>query len=188
VIGAAVERKRLEEELRLRVAELASVDRRNDEFLAMLAHELRNPLAPVRNAVQILRATRAEDPDVVRLAELMARQVGQMTHMVDDLLDVSRFTRGKVELRKERIALSDAVSRAVETARPLIEDRHHELNVSVAPEPVILDADPTRLTQGFGQSVEQRRQVHRGGRAHLVNRDPRRERGRDQCPGPPGSV
>jgi signal transduction histidine kinase/CheY-like chemotaxis protein len=150
IIGTAAERKRLEAELRLRVGELAVADRRKDEFLAMLAHELRNPLAPVRNAVQILRATRAEDPDVVRLAELMGRQVGQMAHMVDDLLDVSRITRGKVDLRKERVTLTDAITRAVEIARPLIEDRRHQLNVSTPSEVVVLDADPMRLTQVLG--------------------------------------
>ena len=150
IIGTAAERKRLEAELRLRAGELAAADRRKDEFLAMLAHELRNPLAPVRNAVQILRTTRAEDPDVVRLAELMGRQVGQMAHMVDDLLDVSRITRGKVELRKERMVLADAITRAAETARPLIEARRHELILSVSPESIVLEADPMRLTQVLG--------------------------------------
>ncbi|VTR97706.1 histidine kinase : PAS domain S-box OS=Singulisphaera acidiphila (strain ATCC BAA-1392 / DSM 18658 / VKM B-2454 / MOB10) GN=Sinac_0766 PE=4 SV=1: PAS_4: GAF_2: HisKA: HATPase_c [Gemmata massiliana] len=150
IIGTAAERKQLDAELRLRVGELAEADRRKDEFLAMLAHELRNPLAPVRNAVQILQATYTHDPVVTRLAEMLGRQVGQMVHMVDDLLDVSRFTRGKVELRKELLVLADAVTRAVETARPLIDARHHAIEVSVPAEPIHLDADPTRLTQILG--------------------------------------
>jgi signal transduction histidine kinase/CheY-like chemotaxis protein len=150
IIGTAAERKHLEAELRLRAKELATADRRKDEFLAMLAHELRNPLAPLRNAVQILRLTGTREPEVVRLADLMGRQVGQMAHMVDDLLDVSRITHGKVELRKEPVTLADAVARAVETARPLIDARRHELIVSCSPEPVVLDADPMRLTQVLG--------------------------------------
>lgn len=150
IIGTAAERKHLDAELRLRVGELAEADRRKDEFLAMLAHELRNPLAPVRNAVQILQATYTHDPVVTRLAEMLNRQVGHMVHMVDDLLDVSRFTRGKVELRKESLVLADAVARAVETARPLIDARRHTIEVSVSAEPIHLDADPTRLTQILG--------------------------------------
>ncbi len=150
IIGTAAERKQLDAELRLRVGELAEADRRKDEFLAMLAHELRNPLAPVRNAVQILQATYTHDPVVTRLAEMLGRQVGQMVHMVDDLLDVSRFTRGKVELRREPMVLADAVIRAVETARPLIDARHHAIEISVPAEPIHLDADPTRLTQILG--------------------------------------
>ncbi|AWM35598.1 Autoinducer 2 sensor kinase/phosphatase LuxQ [Gemmata obscuriglobus] len=150
VIGSAVERKRLETELRLRAKELADADRRKDEFLAMLAHELRNPLAPVRNAVYVLQSTKSDDPDVARLTGILGRQVGQMAHLVDDLLDVSRLTSGKVTLHRERVALADAIARAVETARPLIESRRHELIVSVPPDPIPLDADPTRLTQIFG--------------------------------------
>ncbi len=150
IIGAAVERKTLEAELRVRAEELAEADRRKDEFLAMLAHELRNPLAPVRNAVQILQAMRGDDPVVARLTEMLSRQVRHMAHMVDDLLDVSRITRGKVDLRKEHVLLADAVARAVEVARPLIDGRRHELSVSVPADPILLDADPTRLTQILG--------------------------------------
>ncbi|MBP3954471.1 response regulator [Gemmata sp. G18] len=150
IIGTAAERKQLDAELRLRVGELAEADRRKDEFLAMLAHELRNPLAPVRNAVQILRATYTHDPVVTRLTEMLGRQVGQMAHMVDDLLDVSRFTRGTVELRTEPVVLADAIDRALEMARPLIDARRHDINVSVPSEPIHLDADPTRLTQILG--------------------------------------
>ncbi|QJW98185.1 hybrid sensor histidine kinase/response regulator [Frigoriglobus tundricola] len=173
IIGTATERKRLEAELHLRVGELAAGDRRKDEFLAMLAHELRNPLAPVRNAIQILRTTRAGDTAVVRLAELMGRQVGQMAHMVDDLLDVSRITRGKVELRKERVELADTIARAVETARPLIEARRHELSVSAPTEPIVLAADPMRLTQVFGNLLNNAaKYTEEGGRIFVsVTRD-----------------
>jgi len=150
IIGTAAERKLLEAELRVRAEELAEADRRKDEFLAMLAHELRNPLAPVRNAVQILQATRTDDPVVVRLTEMLSRQVRHMAHLVDDLLDVSRITRGKVDLQKEHVILTDVVSRAVEIARPLIETRRHDLNISLPPDPILIEADPTRLTQILG--------------------------------------
>jgi signal transduction histidine kinase len=168
IIGTAAERKRLEAELRVRARELADADRRKDEFLAMLAHELRNPLAPVRNAIEILQATKADDPDVARHADLLARQVGQMAHMVDDLLDVSRLTSGKVTLRPERVALADAVGRAVETARPLIEARRHTLTVELPAAPIVLDADPTRLTQVFGNLLTNAaKYTDEGGRVEL---------------------
>jgi PAS domain S-box-containing protein len=147
IVGVAAERKRLEGELRLRVGELADADRRKDEFLAMLAHELRNPLAPVRNALQILRTKCGGDPLVDRMGDMMTRQVGHMARIVDDLLDVSRFTSGKVNIRKERVELAVVVSRAVETCRALIDSRGHDLDTLLPPEPVYLDADPTRLAQ-----------------------------------------
>jgi signal transduction histidine kinase/CheY-like chemotaxis protein len=150
VLGVATERKRLEDELHLRVHDLAEAARRKDEFLAMLAHELRNPLAPVRTGLQVLRVKRADDPEVGRLTEMMARQVGQLTRLVDDLLDVSRITRGAVELRREPVDLAAVVSQAVEATRPLIEGRRHELSVTAAPGPIRVDADPARLAQVIG--------------------------------------
>jgi PAS domain S-box-containing protein len=128
-------------------SEVRDADRRKDEFLAMLAHELRNPLAPIRNALQIMKQPGADGSVVERVREMMERQVQHMTRMVDDLLDVSRITRGKIELRKEVVDLASVVSRTVETSRPLIEDRHQELTVDLPPEPVCLEADPTRLEQ-----------------------------------------
>ncbi len=127
--------------------ELQEVDRRKDEFLAMLAHELRNPLAPITNAVQILKMPQADAAVIGRARDMMERQVQQLTRLVDDLLDVSRIMRGKIELRKERLDLAAAVTRAVETAQPLIEASGHELTVSLPSEPVPLDADPVRLAQ-----------------------------------------
>jgi PAS domain S-box-containing protein len=134
------EKKRAEEELK-------EDDRRKDEFLAMLAHELRNPLAPIRNALHIMKQPRVERAVVERVQEMMERQVQHMTRMVDDLLDVSRITRGKIELRKEVVDLASVVSRTVEVIRPLIEDRHQELTVDLPPKPLRLGADPTRLEQ-----------------------------------------
>jgi PAS domain S-box-containing protein len=132
-----------------RRAELAlrEADRRKNEFLATLAHELRNPLAPIANAVELLR--RANDNPAVReqARSLMERQVGVLIRLVDDLLDVSRIAQGKIQLRRERIALASAVQSAVETARPHIEASQHQLTVKLPPDPVVVDGDPTRLAE-----------------------------------------
>ncbi len=129
------------------VAALKDSDRRKDEFLAMLAHELRNPLAPIRTSVQIVRAKSPAVPELQWATEVIERQVHQMARLVDDLLDVSRITRGKIELRKERVELAAIVRSAVEASRPLIENRGHELTVTVPSQPIHLEADPTRLAQ-----------------------------------------
>jgi PAS domain S-box-containing protein len=131
------------------LATLREDDRRKDEFLAMLAHELRNPLAPIRNAAQILRAKGAATPEVAWAADVIDRQVKQMSRLVDDLLDVSRITRGRIELRKERVELAAVLRSAVEATRPVIEKWQHELTMAIPPEPIRLEADPTRLAQVF---------------------------------------
>src|SRR5205807_1378285 len=123
-------------------------DRRKDEFLATLAHELRNPLAPIRNALQIIRLS----PDGAAREQartLMERQLAHMVRLVDDLLDVSRITRGKLELRKAPVELSAVVSSAVETSRPLIDHMNHELTITIPEQPILVDADLTRLAQVF---------------------------------------
>jgi PAS domain S-box-containing protein len=137
------DRKRYEEALQ-------EADRRKDEFLAMLAHELRNPLAPIRTAAQVIRLLGTSDANVRRSAEMVERQVQHLTRLVDDLLDVSRITRGKIKLRKEPVELAAVVARAVETARPLLDARAHELTVTLPPEAVRLEADATRLAQVVG--------------------------------------
>jgi PAS domain S-box-containing protein len=128
-------------------AELRESHRRKDEFLATLAHELRNPLAPIRNALAVLRLTGADPTRREEARGIMERQVRQMVRLIDDLLDISRITRGKIELRRERVALADVVRSAVESSRPLIDLAGHTLTVTLPPGPVILDADPTRLAQ-----------------------------------------
>jgi PAS domain S-box-containing protein len=128
-------------------SEVREADRRKDEFLAMLAHELRNPLAPIRNALHIMKQSGPGGSVGEQVREMMERQVQHMTRMVDDLLDVSRITRGKIELRKEVVDLASVVSRTVEAIRPLIEDRHQELTVELPRDSVRLEADPTRLEQ-----------------------------------------
>jgi PAS domain S-box-containing protein len=140
------ERRRLEDSLRKLASDLSEADRRKDEFLATLAHELRNPLAPIRNALQIIRLS--PDRQAREQARtLMERQLAQMVRLVDDLLDVSRITRGTLELRKERVPLSAVVSSAVETSRPMIDHLGHELKLTLPAQPVMVDADLTRLAQ-----------------------------------------
>jgi PAS domain S-box-containing protein len=141
------EQKRLEEELRRRAEELIGADRRKDQFLAMLAHELRNPLAPIRNAVELMRQVETLDPSFQPSREMVERQVKHLARLVDDLLDVSRITQGSIRLRKEVLDLGTIVQRAVEGTRPIIESRAHTLSVQLPTEPVRLEADPTRLEQ-----------------------------------------
>lgn len=130
-------------------AALREADLRKDEFLAMLAHELRGPLAPLRNMVEILKR-KTGNVDVVRSAAgMMERQLGQLVRLVDDLIDVSRITRGQIELRKETVDLSSIIRQSVEACRPLAEASNHELEVSLWPRPIRLHGDPVRLTQVF---------------------------------------
>lgn len=126
---------------------LQRADRRKDEFLATLAHELRNPLAPIRNSLQVLKMPRVDAEMAEQTRDAMERQVQHLVRLVDDLLDVSRVMRGKIELRRERVELATIVARAVETANPLIEAQGHDLEISVAKNSLLLDADPVRLTQ-----------------------------------------
>ena len=129
---------------------LLEADRRKDEFLATLAHELRNPLAPIRNAVRILDSDAADVSQRKWGREVIARQVHRMSLLLDDLLDVSRITRGQLEVKKDYVELGSLVNVAVETARPLIDSKRHRLVISLPEEPVTLEADPLRLSQVIG--------------------------------------
>jgi PAS domain S-box-containing protein len=144
------ERKRFEDTLRRVAIDLSEADQRKNEFLAMLAHELRNPLAPISHAIQALRLARGDGKSVHAATEMLERQVGQMVRLVDDLLDMSRISRGKIELRKDRIELAPIVSQAVEATRALYKSMNHELTVTLPPHPIYLDADPARLAQVVG--------------------------------------
>lgn len=156
VVGASkiardiTERKRMEDVLRKYATELADANRRKNEFLATLAHELRNPLAPIRNAVQLLQLSGGNGDAVQATAEMLDRQVGQMVRLVDDLLDVSRISQGKIELRRERVELQSVIYLAAEGARSLVECMEHNLTITLPPEPLYLNADPTRLAQVLG--------------------------------------
>jgi PAS domain S-box-containing protein len=140
--GVAIERRRAEEALR-------EADRRKDEFLATLAHELRNPLAPMRNALQVMQLAGGDVSAVAAAREMMERQMRHMVRLVDDLLDVSRITRGKLELRRQRVDLGAVLRTAVETSRPLIEAAGHALTTTLPPQPLFVDGDPVRLAQVF---------------------------------------
>ncbi|WP_296808563.1 ATP-binding protein [Thiocapsa sp.] len=130
--------------------ELRESDRRKDAFLAVLSHELRNPLAPIRNALEILRLSHVSAPAADEARAMMARQLAHLERLVDDLLEVSRITHGKIELRKEPVALASVIDSAVETVRPLIDAAGQCLVVNLPPEPLWLEGDPTRLSQIFG--------------------------------------
>jgi PAS domain S-box-containing protein len=141
------ERIRLERKMKEQAEALADLHRRKDEFLAMLSHELRNPLAPIMNAVHLLGLQRDEGQLQQQARHIIERQVGQLTRLVDDLLEVSRITTGRIHLHQELIALNGIVEHAVETVRPLIEQRRHALKLTLPPQPIWLYADAARLEQ-----------------------------------------
>ncbi len=139
-------RKELERSLRHRLRDLAEADRRKNEFLAMLAHELRNPLSGITNAIHLARRPGLEEP-LSHAHEVIERQAKNLARLIDDLLDVSRITQGKVELRREIVDVPGVINRAAEAVRPLVEQRRHELTIQLSSGPLRVDADPTRLEQ-----------------------------------------
>jgi CheY-like chemotaxis protein/two-component sensor histidine kinase len=141
--AVAIENTRLYQALR-------DSDRRKDEFLATLAHELRNPLAPIRNALEILGMPRVDAETLERSRAVLGRQVDHMVRLVDDLLDVSRVVSGKIELRSEPVELATVVARAIETVQPLIDAQRHHLSISLPSESLLLRADRMRLSQVVG--------------------------------------
>jgi CheY-like chemotaxis protein len=193
VVGAVctvadiTDRTRVEEE-RVRLlareqtarAAAEAANRSKEEFIAMLAHELRNPLAPIRMAMRTLRGPAERDPDVRRATEVIERQSRHLTRLLDDLLDAARLTREKIELRKTATTLQSVVTEALEATRELIDPRGHTVTVTLPATPVWLDADPTRLAQVVGN--QQRRQVHATGRSYRRGRRDGRRRG--GTPGP----
>jgi len=140
-------RKHLEEELKHRMEELKMIDRRKDDFLATLAHELRNPLAPIRNAAAILKRINVPNPELQWCRDIIDQQVSQISRLLDDLLDLSRITRDRLELRKVRIELRRIIDAAVQISRPVIDEFEHDLTVSIPSEPIDVDADELRLAQ-----------------------------------------
>jgi PAS domain S-box-containing protein len=150
---------------------LLEADRRKDEFLAVLAHELRNPLAPIRQAAVIARAPNASDAQVRWSHEVIDRQVGHMARLLDDLLDVSRITRGTLEIRKAHVELAAVIESAIEMADPLIEARRHSLDIDLPAEPLILNADPLRIAQVVGNLLTNAAKYTRpGGKLRLEAR------------------
>jgi CheY-like chemotaxis protein len=128
---------------------LHDADERKNQFLAVLAHELRNPLAPIRNALELLRVEGQDRAKSDRTLAMLERQVLQMVRLIDDLMDVSRLTRGLLTLKKERVSLTSVLETAIESTRPALESAGHQFNFMVPVEPILLEADPTRLAQVF---------------------------------------
>jgi signal transduction histidine kinase len=171
--------ERLNAELEQRVAErtaaleattaaLQEADRRKDEFLAMLAHELRNPLAPIRTAVQLLRLKELKSEQRSRARDVIERQVEHLVTLIDDLLDVSRITRGMITLQREPVLVGAIVARAIETTRPLIDANQHELALELPDELITLDGDKTRLVQVLANILHNATKfMDPGGRIHL---------------------
>ena len=162
------DRKHADAQLRQLAAELSDAHRRKDEFLATLAHELRNPLAPIRNGLQVMKLAEGDRMAVERSRSMMERQVEQMTRLIDDLMDLSRISQGKIVLQKARLRLAMVVQHAVETSRPLIEQQGHELVLDVPDEPIHVDGDETRLCQVFANILNNAaKYTDRGGRIRL---------------------
>jgi CheY-like chemotaxis protein len=163
------ERKRLADDLQRLAADLAEADRRKNHFLAMLAHELRNPLAPISNATRALRTGIRDGRSLEAASALLERQASQLSRLVDDLLDVSRITQGKIALRKQRVELAAVLEQAVEMVRGFCDTMKHELTVTLPPEPVYLDADPTRLAQIVGNLLNNAcKFTNKGGKISLT--------------------
>jgi len=147
---------------------LKEADRHKDEFLAMLAHELRNPLAPILNAVQLMRMKPMPDAQLSRSRDVIERQLSHLTRLVDDLLDVARITRGRINLSPEPIELAALIARAVETVQPLIQERGHEFTTEIPAGTLRVNADPLRLTQALGNVLgNAAKYTERGGRITL---------------------
>ncbi|HEU4516496.1 MAG TPA: ATP-binding protein, partial [Steroidobacteraceae bacterium] len=147
---------------------LVEADRRKDEFLATLAHELRNPLAPIRNSLNILKLTGKAEGALATVYQILDRQVSHMVRLVDDLMEVSRITRGHVSLRTESTDVQAIVQAAIETSRPLIDEAEHRLELSLPPEPLRLDADPMRLAQAVTNLLNNAaRYTDKGGRIQV---------------------
>ncbi|MCY1060281.1 ATP-binding protein [Nannocystis sp. SCPEA4] len=142
-----------QDELRRRASELQDADRRKDEFLAMLAHELRNPLSPIQSSLEIMNLQALDDPLTGQCRDVIERQVHQLTRLVDDLLEVSRINTGKIQLQMERIDLAAVVLRGIETSRPVVDSKGHRLEFACPPDPVWVRADSTRIAQVVGNLV-----------------------------------
>jgi len=155
---------------------LKEADRHKDEFLAMLAHELRNPLAPIRNAVHLMKIKMLDDPQVALSRDIIERQLSHLTRLVDDLLDVSRITRGKINLTRQRLDVGDLIDRAVETVEPAIQARRHRLSIDIMDRTHAVYGDPLRLTQAIANILgNAAKYTECGGQIHVRSRRCNRE-------------
>lgn len=167
VVGASKSARDISDRKRAELALIES-NRRKDEFLATLSHELRNPLAPIRNAVETLRALGIQDEVAEECKDIIDRQVSLLTRLVSDLLDVSRISRGKIELRREAVNIASVIRNAVETSRPLIDDHQHTLTITLPKLPTFVDIDPIRIAQVISNLLNNSvKYTEPGGRIHL---------------------
>ena len=164
---------------RKRADGLAEANRSKEEFMALLSHELRSPLSPILNALNILRQMKTNDPIIEQAGNIIDRQVGQMVRLVDDLLDISRITKGKLRLTKEQVELRVVVNHAAETARPFMDARKHEFSVSLPTEPIWVEADPARMEQVVVNLLNNAAKYTDTGGLIRMTRQPGRGRGRD---------
>jgi signal transduction histidine kinase/ActR/RegA family two-component response regulator len=170
-LRTALKARQRQYELRDRLDALRQSDRQKDEFLATLSHELRNPLAPIRNALHVLRLAGNDEQTRARVLDTMERQVGNVIRLVDDLLELSRINQGRIELRKERIKLQTVLRSALESSGPQVEDAGHELIVSEPRETILLQADPVRLVQVVANLLNNAaKYTDRGGRIEVSAR------------------
>jgi PAS domain S-box-containing protein len=168
IIGASKIARDITDRMRTERA-LREADHQKDRFIALLAHELRNPLAPLRHALQVMRLAKDDAEVMTRAREVMERQLGHMVRLIDDLLDISRIGQNKLELRRGRILLADVINSSVETARPVIDAAGHTLTVSLPDTPIHLDGDLTRLSQVFGNLLTNcAKYTERGGTIEVV--------------------
>jgi PAS domain S-box-containing protein len=168
IVGASKVARDITDRKRVEKA-LEEANQRKDQFIALLAHELRNPLAPLRNGLQVIRLAGTDTNAIAQAREMMDRQLSHMVRLIDDLLDISRVSQNKMELRRSRVLLKDVISSAVETARPAIEEAGHEFAISLPSEPVYLDADLTRLAQVVANLLNNSaKYTERGGRILLA--------------------
>ena len=150
IVRDVADRKRLEDDLRRLAADLSETDRRKNEFLATLAHELRSPLAPMSNMLEVVKRANGDGETLKQAHDTIERQLAQMVRLVDDLLDLNRITHDRLELRRSEVELSSVIQQGVEVARPLIDAAGHNLIIDLPAEPIYLNADRTRLAQLFG--------------------------------------
>jgi len=147
IVRDITEKKKMEQEIQEHTLQLKEADRFKNEFLAMLAHELRNPLGPLRNGLRILRIAKNDEAEVEKTRLMMDRQLGQLVHLIEDLLDISRISRGKLELRKTVVVINKQIENSLETIRQYVEGQKHELTVNIPNEQLLVNGDPTRLAQ-----------------------------------------